>query len=102
MIPLQSIDRLRAFNTHWEQLERPRGSILCYNTARSFKDYLNLLETDEVSFWHQIYFCSFVEHFACVECLTATNVRVKGRELLAPDCLITGEGIEVWSRYETA
>ena len=46
---LQSVERLRVFNKHWVQHERPRGSILCYNTARSIKAYRNLLESTKVS-----------------------------------------------------
>lgn len=61
----KSVKRLREFNKHWVQQEHPRGSILCYNTARCIKDYHNLLEAE------------------------------KGKELLPPDVLVTGEGTEV-------
>ena len=102
MKSLQSIERLRLFNKHWVQYEHPLGSILCYNTALSIKDYHDLLETDQVSFWFQFYFVLVLANFFilfCVGRLTTTDARVKGKELLTPAVLVTGEGTEVWLRY---
>ena len=65
--------RLRSFNTFWEESERPRGSVLCLNTARSIAS------------------CSEKMAF-----LASDEEQSKGSEAL-PKCevLITGEGTEV-------
>lgn len=56
---------LEHFKRHWLEEQVPRGSILCYNTARSINELVSLIRLKE---WP---------------------------ELLQPDVLITGEGTEI-------
>lgn len=59
-------EALKLFNQHWLEDQLPRGSVLCYNTARPKSFYVEGLRSGELP------------------------------ELLQPDVLIVGEGTEIW------
>jgi len=59
-------EALKLFKQHWLEDQLPRGSVLCYNTARSKRFFEMGLRSGELP------------------------------ELLQPDVLIVGEGTEIW------
>ena len=59
-------EALKAFKLHWLEEQLPRGSILCYNTARSMTRFVDGIHVKELP------------------------------DLLQPDVLITGDGTEMW------